>query len=161
VTTARILFVEDDPDDQELLRLATRKVDPDRRFDFADTGQEAVAYLHGDANTSSIRLGAPTLIFTDLEMPGMDGFALIEAIRADEDLFATPIVALTTSEARRDIDRAYLLGCNAYHVKPLSLGELTLALGQILDYWLRVSRLPGGLIGLHHGDDLAGRRRRG
>jgi type IV pili sensor histidine kinase/response regulator len=58
------------------------------------------------------------LILCDLEMPNMDGFSLLQLIRADESFNKIPVVVLTSRESEVHRQRAIALGANAYVTKP-------------------------------------------
>jgi CheY-like chemotaxis protein len=66
----------------------------------------------------------PDLIILDLHMPGLDGFGVIEEIRRDPDLAATPVMALTASAMQGDRERALIAGFTAYIAKPIQLSFL-------------------------------------
>lgn len=59
------------------------------------------------------------LIFTDINMPIMDGLKLVSLVRTDSNYKATPIVVITTEGAQEDRERALALGANDYITKPI------------------------------------------
>lgn len=66
----------------------------------------------------------PDLIILDLHMPGLDGFGVIQKIRRDTQLAATPVIALTASAMQGDRDRALSVGFSSYLAKPIHLSNL-------------------------------------
>lgn len=58
------------------------------------------------------------LVITDLNMPKLDGFSLVQAIRKDRDLQRLPIIILSSLSSDDDVQRGLRLGANAYLVKP-------------------------------------------
>jgi two-component system cell cycle response regulator DivK len=66
----------------------------------------------------------PDLIILDLHMPGIDGFGVIEEIRKDAQLIATPVMALTASAMQGDREHALALGFTSYLAKPIQLRNL-------------------------------------
>ncbi len=64
------------------------------------------------------------LVLTDINMPVLDGFGLIQQTRASERGERTPIVVMTSRDAEADFDRAFELGANSYVSKPLGKDEL-------------------------------------
>ena len=66
----------------------------------------------------------PDLIILDLDMPGMDGFGVIQEIRRDRELAATPVLALTASAMQGDRERALSAGFTGYIAKPIQLNAL-------------------------------------
>jgi len=72
------------------------------------------------------------LILTDMNMPDMDGFELVEAIRRKPELSAATIMMLTSSGHRGDAARCQELGVSAYLLKPIRLSELREAIARVL-----------------------------
>lgn len=70
----------------------------------------------GVALAESLR---PDLILLDIQLPGMDGYAVAEALRAREALRATPVIAVTSYAMAGDRDRAIAAGCTGYLEKPI------------------------------------------
>ncbi|NBB75376.1 MAG: response regulator [Bacteroidetes bacterium] len=58
------------------------------------------------------------LVITDLNMPKLDGFSLVEALRNDGDYHSLPVIILSSLSDREDIDRGMSLGATAYLTKP-------------------------------------------
>lgn len=134
-----VLLVEDDPADQALVRIASASWKGSTRLDVVDDMQAALTYLRESWDQVS-----PLLVLTDLNMPLGNGFELIEAIRDDDALCTVPVVVLTTATADRSVRRAYAVGANAYHSKPMSIQELRELLQHILTYWGDTTHLPHG-----------------
>ena len=84
----RVLVVDDQPDDRNLLR---RMIETQEGYEVieAGSGQEAVLLVHQRR---------PHIIILDLLMPEMDGFAVLEALKADESTRAIPIIVVTAKE---------------------------------------------------------------
>ena len=112
----RILVVDDNPDNQRIIRFLLE----DSRADVttADNGRIAV-----DAVTAAADAGSPyALVFMDMQMPVMDGY---EAARALRDMgVVTPIIALTAFTMTDDKEKCISAGCNAYLTKPIIPAEL-------------------------------------
>lgn len=64
------------------------------------------------------------IVFTDINMPIMDGLKLVSLLRADPNHRDTPIVIITTEGAREDRDRALALGANEYITKPIQAAAI-------------------------------------
>ncbi len=87
-------------------------------------GVEALTQLHGEI---------PDLVITDVQMPRLDGFGLLEAMKADSKLAGIPVIVVTSLERREDQARGMELGADAYIVKrKFDQGELLAAIRQIL-----------------------------
>lgn len=134
---ARILLVEDDPDDAVLLERAFRRTEIADRLDVVHDGDEAIEYL-----TATGRYGArahdgwPTLVIVDLTLPRRNGHEVVRWIRWEAGVTHLPVVVLTASERPGDIRRAYELGANSYLLKPSSSDELDDLARTLARYWL-------------------------
>ena len=105
-------------------------------------GLEAIAYMMGESHYSDrLKYPYPSFITTDLKMPGADGFAVLEHLKANPAWAIIPTVVLSSSEDPDDIRTAYLLGASSYHVKPTTFDELQSQLRIIYDYWM-ICRVP-------------------
>ncbi len=88
------------------------------------SGQEALAHL---ANT------VVDLAIVDLDMPEMNGIALLQAIRAEEQLAPVQLIMLTASGQDQDRLKAEAAGVNSFLTKPASSRDLLDAVGQVLE----------------------------
>jgi chemotaxis family two-component system response regulator Rcp1 len=136
----RVLLVEDNPGDADL----TRDTLEDSRIHLDITvvvdGVEAIDYLlrrgaHANATT-------PDLIILDLNLPGMDGRAVLAEARRHPHLRSIPVVILTSSDAERDVVQTYELGANCYITKPVDLSAFQAIVRSIEGFWFTVVRLP-------------------
>jgi PAS domain S-box-containing protein len=83
--------------------------------------------------SAALEAGKPyPLILTDMHMPEMDGFALIEQIRRRPELSAATIMMLTSAGHRGDAARCQDLGVSAYLLKPIRQSELREAVARVL-----------------------------
>lgn len=123
-----IFVADDDEDDLYLLRFAFQQNLPQCHLEIASDG-EALIKLLKKANTR------PCLIILDLNMPVMDGFEVLQWLRANPAYKQTPIVVLTTSQNESDRHRALTLGANAFITKPTSLAILGQTLYQLDKDW--------------------------
>lgn len=136
-----VLLVEDEPADAHLVRFALRKNDVQAKVVHVVDGREALAYLRREGRPSATA-ERPDLILLDLNMPRMDGFELLTALKGDPLLRNIPVVVLSTSDVERDVLSAYRLGAAGYIAKPFSVNDLVVGLGQLSRYWLTLVRLP-------------------
>ncbi|RZJ26009.1 MAG: response regulator [Haliea sp.] len=135
---ALILVVEDDDDIRgNIVRLLKLE------------GFETVAAADGDAGLAQARARAPDLIISDVNMPGMDGFALLAAVRADSALATTPFVLLTALDDRGSMRRGMTTGADDYLSKPFTRTELLDAVDAQIRKKARVEeRINSGLAAL-------------
>lgn len=78
----------------------------------------------GPTALQAIRRERPHLVLLDATMPGMSGFDVCEAVRADADLRATAIIMLTAKGRDTDMARGMGAGADAYVIKPFSTRDL-------------------------------------
>jgi two-component system response regulator len=131
-----ILIVEDSPDDFEATKRAFSKANLRNRIQHAESGEQALAYLHDDTSTK------PGIILLDLNMPGLDGRKTLEIIKQSQQLKAIPVVILTTSNDERDVQACYDLGANTYIQKPVDFDGLIAAIRRLKEYWFEIAVLP-------------------
>lgn len=132
-----MLIVEDNTDHALLLRMAAERIVAGLEVRIARDGLEAVAYLEGRKPFEDREAHpAPGLVILDLVMPRLDGFGVLEWVRASEEYRHLPVVVLTSSISPRDEARAFELGASDFHTKPADLGALEARLREILERWL-------------------------
>lgn len=133
-----ILLVDDDEDDRYLTREAFHQHYPESRISFAEDGEDLLDFLHYRGRYVESVHTLPELILLDLNMPRKDGREVLREIKANDQFRHIPIVVLTTSDAKDDVDTSYHDGANSFITKPPTfqrLSEVTKAIGQ---YWFSV-----------------------
>jgi CheY-like chemotaxis protein len=139
-----ILVAEDDPTDAYFFERAFRRAGLPVSLHFVRDGQEVLDYLQGEGQYADrARHPLPRLLLLDLKMPRLDGFDVMEWVRKQPSLSGMLVVIFSSSEEPRDINRAYGLGANSYLVKPHSMAELTVLVGQFKKYWLEANNGRG------------------
>jgi CheY-like chemotaxis protein len=98
-----VLFIEDEAALQKSLGFALR-----------NEGYEVVSALDGEAGLSLARAQKPSLILLDLILPKMDGFGVLESLKAGPATKDIPIIILTNLERMDDVERALALGAETY-----------------------------------------------
>lgn len=107
---ARILIVEDNPDNMKLFRALLML-----------KGHEVTALPSGEGLLDTLGQGRPDLILMDIQLPGRDGFELLAEVRASP--FASlRVVALTAHAMSGDRERAREAGFDDYITKPIDIG---------------------------------------
>ena len=120
--TVTFLLVEDDPNDVYMLETEFRKVPAHIRMVAVSDGKEAMQYLQRQAKyTDTDGYPDPDVILLDLKMPRINGFEFLEWLRSKSPPHYRfiPVVVMSSSNLRQDVDQAYSLGANSYLVKPV------------------------------------------
>jgi len=116
----RILLVEDHPDD-ELLALHALRKNHITNVAVAHDAPAALTYLFEDSEYCVVcRSYLPDLILLDLRMPKMDGFEFLEKLRSNYVTMNVPVIVLSSSQYRIDIERCQKLGVVDFFSKPLT-----------------------------------------
>lgn len=132
-----VLLVEDNPDDEELTRLAFDECRLANKLVVVRDGQEALDYLFATGKYSDRDIReAPQLILLDLKLPKVDGLEVLQRVRTDDRTKLLPIVILTSSKEEQDLVESYSLGASSYIQKPVDYLQFVEAVRQIGMYWL-------------------------
>lgn len=140
-----ILLVEDSPEDFEATVRAFKKSGLKNPIVRCDDGDGALDYLYrrgrwADPETSP----RPGVILLDLNLPGTDGREVLTEIKKDDQLRHIPVIVLTTSNDRRDVEACYHAGANSYIQKPVDMDGFLKAIERLNGYWFEVVVLPRG-----------------
>lgn len=139
----RILLVEDNPGDVDLVSEALAGLEIATTVAVASDGVEALASLrHGGTSQPSER---PDLVFLDLNVPRKDGREVLAELKADPELTLIPVVVLTSSEAERDVRNAYGLHANCLVTKPVDLEEFLSCIQATARFWLSTAKIPSSV----------------
>ena len=138
-----VMLVEDNVDHAELvIRTLEEHRIANRVRHFLD-GQSALDYLFQRGEflnrPDNIR---PHVILLDLRLPRVDGIDVLKAIKEDDSLKTIPVVVLTTSEAEKDVAKAYYNHANSYLVKPVGFDEFKRLMDDLGFYWLSWNTHP-------------------
>ena len=138
--TFEILVVEDEPGDVELTREALRRSQKQINLSVASNGEDGLAFLRRQGDyAEAVR---PDLILLDLNMPRMDGRAVLVEMKKDPALLVIPVIVFTSSGAESDVQMAYGLGASCFVTKPLDWATFNEVIGSIAQFWLTTARLP-------------------
>lgn len=136
-TDFTILVVDDDPNDQYLIRRALKKNAIAEMIQVVSSGAEAVSYLKGEGKFSDrAKFQYPSFVITDLKMSPGDGFSVLEHLKNRPERAVIPTVVLSASADSDDIKKSYMLGASAYLVKPNSSQELLELLTTLYKFWV-------------------------
>lgn len=134
-----ILLAEDNPGGVRLIREAFDTTPFDVTFHVVTDGSEAIETLGARDGGAAV---CPDLVLLDLNLPQVDGFGVLEAIRADSAISALPVLVLSSSRDRADVARSYELAANAYLAKPGSPEEFETLVRAVEEFWFEEAHLP-------------------
>ena len=109
---ARILIVEDNPDNMLLTAMLLRSA-----------GHTVLSAVDAEAGLALARDQRPNLVLMDIQLPGMDGLEATALLKADEATRAIPVIALTALAMKGDEERIRAAGCDGYIAKPMGIQE--------------------------------------
>jgi len=137
------LLVEDSDEDVFLFRRAVQKTGRDIALQTVRSAMEAQQYLRGEGPFSNrAEHPLPTVIFSDLNLHGLDGLAFLEWLRAEPLVRMLPCIIYSGSINPSDVQAAYSSGVTSFVVKPASFGEWVNRLETVLKFWMDVAQWP-------------------
>lgn len=134
---AKVMLVEDDPDDAELICRIIDQFPLSVETAVHMNGADALDYLRScKANAERF----PELVLLDLNMSAMDGYEFLRRLRQTSDFAAIPVCVFTTSADNVTVKKAYAFGANAVVSKVASIEGMRRILGTILDFWFKSAK---------------------
>jgi CheY-like chemotaxis protein len=134
-----IVMIEDDEGHARLIEKNIRRAGISNDLRHFTDGQSGLDFLFDDP--AGPGHNGPALILLDLNLPDMSGTDILERVKTDAKLKATPVVVLTTTDDKQEIQRCYDLGCNVYITKPVNYENFADAIRQ-LGLFLSVIQVP-------------------
>lgn len=128
--TGPFIIIEDDPDDQEMLTAAFKAHNYRNEIKFFKNGEDALDYLiNGDVE--------PFIIFSDINMPKLNGMELREKVHNNEELRikSIPYLFFTTTAEQSHVIDAYSKSIQGFFIKPHSYDKLKNMIRNIVEYW--------------------------
>jgi CheY-like chemotaxis protein len=132
-------MIEDDEGHARLIERNIRRAGIMNDIRHFPDGGSGLSYLQQDG--SGPAHNGPALVLLDLNLPDMSGVDILATIKSDEKLRRTPVVVLTTTDDKTEIQRCYDLGCNVYITKPVNYESFADAIRQ-LGLFLSVIQVP-------------------
>ena len=128
--TGPIVVIEDDNDDQEILREIFKNLDYENPIVYFSDGEDALKYLI----ETELK---PFLILSDINMPKLSGFELREKININEslNLKCIPYLFFTTTSNKKAVINAYSQSVQGFFVKPNNFKTLENTIKKIVEYW--------------------------
>ena len=134
-----VLLVEDNNMNAMAVRRAFSDLKISHPLVHSRNGEEALKYLADKNNTK------PDFILLDLNMPKMNGIEFLKIIKSDPDLRRIPVVMLTTSNEKHNINECFDLNVTGYMLKPLDYEDLV-DLIRVIDFYWNSSELANSEI---------------
>jgi CheY-like chemotaxis protein len=139
-----VLLVDDDVSDAQLVKIALGRTPGEVTLIRIEDGDQAVAYLTGAAPYNDReKYPLPLTMLLDIKLPKRSGLELLQWLRSQAGpLKRLPVMMLTSSSHRIDVNRAFERGANAYFTKPEALKDLVAMLADLKSLWLRWLEFP-------------------
>ncbi len=126
-----VVMIEDDEGHARLIEKNIRRAGVlNDILPFTD-GTSAVSFLFGPDGTGAVNAGRALLILLDLNLPDMTGVEILARIKQNEHLRRCPVVVLTTTDDKTEVQRCYELGANVYVTKPVNYENFANAIRQL------------------------------
>lgn len=135
------LLIEDDPGHARLIEKNVRRAGVFNPIVPFTDGTSALAYLFAVDAAGQRTVPTSILLLLDLNLPDMSGLDILARVKADDHLRRAPVIVLTTTDDKTEIQRCYDLGCNVYVTKPVEYESFAAAIRQ-LGLFLAVMQVP-------------------
>lgn len=135
-----ILLVDDDEDCRSLIRDAISECKVSNSVFEAANGQQALDFLYRRGKHRNAP--RPGLIYLDIEMPGLNGQAVLRQIKSDPELRDIPVVMMTGVADERQMEEAARNGANSYTLKPNNAEQFLRTVLASTNYWLTIHQYP-------------------
>lgn len=134
----KMLLVDDDPNDIELIQLAIQDLRFIRTLDILTDGEQAVNYLFGTSTQPPVT-ELPRFVLMDLKLPKLTGIEVLQLIRQNPVTQYLPVVIMTSSSEESDLTACYNLGVNSFVVKPLDFQQFQTIARKVGTYWMTIN----------------------
>jgi CheY-like chemotaxis protein len=140
MTDIAILVVEDNPDHRELTVAALRECCDAARIATAEDGADALDYLfaRGAHEGRDVRK-QPRIVILDMKLTRVHGLDVLKAMRGDPRTQSVPVVMLSSSTEKTELDSCYEAGANSVVRKSLEYEELRRKMRQVYEFWVTVN----------------------
>ena len=139
-----ILLVEDSAADAEMTMDALREAKLANPIVHVEDGVEALDYLFQRGAWAGKPVVVPAVVLLDIKMPRLDGIEVLREIRSSDRLRHVPVVILSSSREESDLARSWVLGVNAYVVKPVNASQFFDAVQTLGQFWAVMNEAKPG-----------------
>jgi CheY-like chemotaxis protein len=126
-----IVMIEDDEGHARLIERNIRRSGINNEIIPFTSGGPALEYFLGGAGKSGLEKGKGYLVLLDLNLPDMSGVEILRRLKEMPQTERIPVVVLTTTDDKTEVQRCYDLGCNVYVTKPVNYENFAHAIRQL------------------------------
>ncbi len=134
VNTGRVLLVEDDLPSADMARRAAAEFCPEIDLIVVGGGDAVLDCLN---DSIAKKEPMPHIILIDLNLPKLDGLAVLRTLRKHDAMRDIPIVAFSADYTQPDVLMSYQVGANSFVAKPADLEQFTGFFREQLAYWMQ------------------------
>ena len=116
----KILVVDDETDIRRMLQWSLK-----------DQGYQVLTASDGREALEQIAIGQPDLVVLDVMLPGIDGYEVLQKVRANPATATLPVIMLTALDKGSDVAKGWKAGADLYFAKPFAPAELVEAIGRL------------------------------
>lgn len=135
-----VLLADDNEDDVMLIRRAFKSADVPVDLIVVPDGAVAMQFLRGESQFKNAM--RPDLVLLDINMPCKNGFDVLSEMKTADELKGIPVIIMTTSRRKEDVDQAYADGACSFITKPATIEELETVARHLWIYWTSIATLP-------------------
>jgi CheY-like chemotaxis protein len=135
-----ILLVEDNEGDIFLALEAFQNFRIKNKISVARDGNEAMDFIFKKGQNANAEV--PDLIILDINLPKKNGHEVLKAIKSNPNTQQIPVIILSTSSSKKDIESSYQNHVNCFITKPIELDDFMKAITSIEEFWLSIVKLP-------------------
>lgn len=138
VRPIEILLIEDNEADIYILKHSLGNLKAPTNLQVARDGKEALEII-ASINREDSQI--PDLILLDLNLPKRSGHEILQKVKSEESRCSqVPVVVLSTSNDRDDIEKSYALNANTFITKPLNQKDFENAIAVVIEYWFVIAQ---------------------
>jgi CheY-like chemotaxis protein len=126
-----IIMIEDDEGHATLIERNIRRAGVSNEIIKFASGTPALDYLIGGGGKPGVKNGKPYMVLLDLNLPDMSGVDILKKLKETPKTERIPVIVLTTTDDKNEIQRCYDLGANVYVTKPVNYENFANAIRQL------------------------------
>jgi CheY-like chemotaxis protein len=133
----KIIIADNDPEDQEIIKVALKEVNEHHDIIFASNGEDLLSKLTELKNKK-----LPDLIFLDLNMPIKDGRITLKELKNSTDFSKIPVFIYTSSASSNDVNLCYEEGASLFIKKPSDFNKINVIIKSLCNFFNEYVSLP-------------------